>query len=123
MPLFAWLKSRFARRPAITDQEIQVTIDDTGVTCRRPSGMVESVSWNDLQKVSVRTTDSGPFAVDAYFVLYGSRSGCVIPQSTPQSGELLERLQALHDFDNNAVMLAMGSTDNHEFVCWERAPQ
>ena len=34
--------------------------------------------------------------------------------------ELLSRLQQLPGFDNEAVIKAMGSTNNAKFLCWKR---
>ena len=118
MSFLDWLKSRFTTRSG--GQKVRLSIDDSGVTCHRSSGMVETIRWDDLKKVTIRTSDAGPFAVDAFYVLHGSKGGCVVPQSAAQSGELLERLQQLPDFDNNAVVSAMGSTESNEFLCWER---
>ena len=56
-----------------------VTFDDMGVRCVRRSGLVESVRWDDLRIVFIRTTDQGPFVDDMFWVLGGSSGGCVIP--------------------------------------------
>lgn len=42
-----------------------------------------------------------------------------LPSETSAS-QLLERLQQLDGFNNEAVIDSMGSTDNNEFICWER---
>jgi hypothetical protein len=98
-----------------------IHIDDRGVRRDLPSGKVEQVTWDDLREVAVVTTADGPFAEDVFFVLVGrDDSGCIIPQSAPESTPLLERLQRLHGFDNEAFIRAMGSTENATFVCWRR---
>ena len=118
MDFLRWLKSLSDRPPS--EDDWQVTFDDNGVTCKRSTGLVESVSWNDLQKVSIVTTDDGPFAEDVFYVLYSADAGCVVPQGAPNSSDLLERLQELSGFDSEAVVQAMGCASNNEFVCWER---
>jgi hypothetical protein len=56
-----------------------------------------------------------------FFVLAGrGGSGCIIPQSAPESTPLLERLQRLPGFDNEAFIRAMSSTEDATFVCWRR---
>src|SRR5262249_62063099 len=92
---------------------------------RNPGGgKVERAAWADREGVCVLTTADGPFAEDVYFVLAGKgTSGCVVPQSAPESGQLLERLQRLPGFDNEAFIRAMSSTDDARFVCWRRAVQ
>ena len=68
------------------------------------------------------TTADGPFAEDMFFVLAGrDGSGCVVPQSASESGQLLERLQRLPGFDNEAFIRAMGSSEDARFVCWRRS--
>jgi len=48
------------------------------------------------------------------------KSGCLVPQSSEGFGNLLERLQKLPDFDNEAVVKAMGSTSIAKSLCWKR---
>jgi hypothetical protein len=98
-----------------------IHIDDHGVRRELADGKVEQVAWDDLREVAVLTTGDGPFAEDVFFVLAGQGgTGCVIPQSTPESSQLLEQLQRLPGFDNEAFIRAMGSTTDATFVCWRR---
>lgn len=97
-----------------------VRVSDAGVVCERPDGKVEQVAWAVLQKVEVVTTDDGPFAPDVFWVLHGAAGGCAVPQGATGESELLQRLQALPGFDNDAVIDAMASTSNRRFVCWRR---
>jgi hypothetical protein len=50
-------------------------------------------------------------------VLFG---GCRSRQGATGDDQLLERLQALPGFDNNAVIAAMSSASNRRFLCRER---
>jgi hypothetical protein len=69
----------------------------------------------------VETTDEGPFAPDVFWILVGTAaSGCVIPQGATGDAILLERLQKLPGFDNDAFIRAMRSTSNEKFLCWKR---
>jgi len=100
----------------------RVTFDDEKVVRTLPNGKVESVRWCDLQRVEIWTTSAGPAVDDVFFMLHGKdRSGCAIPQSALGADVLLRRLQELPGFDNEAVIRAMGSTSDAEFVCWKRA--
>jgi hypothetical protein len=76
----------------------------------------------DLEEVGIVTTDEGPFKEDVFFLLLAAdrKSGCVVPQSCDGAKELLERLQKLSDFDNQAVIDAMCSMSNARFLCWKR---
>jgi hypothetical protein len=53
-------------------------------------------------------------------VLHGRDGGCAVPQGATGDRLLLERLQALPGFDNNAVIEAMSSTSRRRFLCWQR---
>jgi len=98
-----------------------IQIDDTGVRRELAGGRIESVNWADLLEVSIVTTSDGPFAEDVFFVLEGpSGCGCAVPRTAAESSVLLERLQRLPGFDNQAVIRAMTSTDENKFVCWRR---
>jgi hypothetical protein len=98
-----------------------VELSDSGVTCSRPDNTVESVAWDDLQSVEVVNTDEGPFAPDVFWVLHGSHGGCAIPQGATGERQLLERLQELPGFDNEALITAMGVTTNQRTLCWQRS--
>lgn len=97
-----------------------VAFDDERVTRTLPDGRTESVRWDDLTAVVVETTDQGPFVDDVVWILAGTDSGCLVPSETPGMGALLERLARLPGFDNEAVIAAMGSTENAVFPCWRR---
>jgi hypothetical protein len=99
-----------------------VAFDDSGVVRTRANGERESVRWDDLQEVSIVTTDEGPFSDDVFWLLVGTAGGCAVPSESAGMGELLPRLQALPGFDNEAVIQAMGSVEHARFVCWRRTP-
>jgi hypothetical protein len=100
-----------------------VHLSDTEVRCDRPNGSVERVAWDDLQAVIIHTTADGPALPDVFWILVGTSadSGCVIPQGATGDAALLERLQKLPDFDNEAFIRSMTSTDDQEFLCWKRS--
>jgi hypothetical protein len=104
------------------EQVPATTIDDRGVRRILGSGKIEAVEWKDLVEVQIVTTDEGPFVDDVFYLLIGAHdTGCVVPQEDPQSAALLERLQALPDFDNGKVIEAMTCVENARFVCWKKA--
>jgi hypothetical protein len=114
-----WLNSLANRR--LGRPKAVATFDDQGITCRWPDGSVQGVTWDELRTVEIRTTDEGPFVEDVYLVLNGGDDGCVIPQEAEGFGELLQRLQGLPGFDNEAGISAMRCTDNAVFPRWRRA--
>jgi hypothetical protein len=100
----------------------RVVITETSVVYTRSNGTVESVRHDDLREVVILTTDEGPFSEDVFFVLFGTdkTSGCCVAQGAEGCDKLLEHLQKLPGFDNEAVIKAMGSTSNGKFLCWKK---
>jgi hypothetical protein len=124
MGLFDFFRRRAVTTPRITTtappaHRSTVSFDDESVVCRRPGGLVERVRWSDLQIVFIETTDAGPFVDDVFWVLGGNVSGCVVPSESDGMSTLLERLQRLPGFDNNAVIEAMSCAENRRFICWK----
>ena len=102
-----------------------VRLSDDAVCCERPDGQTERIAWDDLRRVEIVTTDEGPFLEDVFWVLTAADGGCLtIPQGAggDNTAALLERLgPRLPGFDHEAVIRAMGSTENARFLCWQRA--
>jgi hypothetical protein len=97
-----------------------VTFDDIAITRTLPDGKTETVRWDDLQEIGIITTEEGPFNEDVYWMLAGSKGGCAVSGGAQGIKALLARLQKLPNFDNEAVIKAMGSTTNNKFRCWKR---
>lgn len=98
---------------------IQMT--ESEVSCHRPDGIVETVRWDDLERIDVLTNSDGPFAPDCFWLLIGpEKTGCCIPQGATGDAELLSRMQQLPGFNNQVFIEAMGSTQEAIFTCWEK---
>ncbi len=95
-----------------------VAFDERQVIRTMADGQTESVRWDELQEIAIVTTDQGPFVDDVFWVLKGKTGGCVVPSEADGMTALLPRLQQLPGFDDEAVIAAMGSTNNATFVCW-----
>ena len=103
-----------------TEASSQVELTDDGVTYHPGAGGSRTILWDNLRAVLLQTTDEGPFVEDVWWILSDDDGDCVIPQGANGETELLLRLQQLPGFDNDAVIAAMGSVDNKQFVCWQR---
>jgi len=122
--VFSWLKSLFGTRESRTPHVHGIEWDDNGITRALPDGRSEGVTWANLVRVSVLTTDEGPFVEDVFFVLESADGkGCVVPQEADHDSRLLEFLQKLPGFDNEQLVRAMTSVENARFLCWERTHQ
>ena len=104
----------------IPENLFTVRLSEQGVACERPDGKIDQVAWDDLERVEILTTADGPFAAGAFWVLIGSKSGCVIPWGATGDQDLLDELQALPDFDHLALVFATPTTEERRILCWER---
>ena len=98
----------------------RVIVDDDGITRARRDGLVEYVAWDALSRVDIATTSEGPWVDDVFWLLFAGDHGCVVPSEADGMSELLLRLQQLPGFDNDAVIRAMGCTDDELFPVWSR---
>ncbi|MGH3761813.1 hypothetical protein [Actinophytocola sp.] len=98
-----------------------ITVDDDGVRRLLADGTMESVTWTDLSEVAIRTTPEGPWKEDVFFLLVrAGGGGCAVPAGDPSADELMNRLQSLPGFDNEAFIEAMTTMDDGFFVVWQR---
>jgi hypothetical protein len=91
--------------------------------CIEDEGKEIEIKYTDLARVTIETTDQGPWIPDCFWVMK-TESGreVVIESGTPDAMVLLGAFQkALPGFDNGAVIKAMASTDYNSFLAWERA--
>jgi hypothetical protein len=98
----------------------RVEVGEAGVTVVGAAG-VDSVTWVEVTAVILLTTNTGPFEDDMHWRLHRS-NGTVLTVGSETAGIdlLLERLQRLPGFDNEAVVAASASTENAVFPCWSR---
>jgi hypothetical protein len=86
-----------------------VTFDDEGVVVDVGRKKRESVLWAELMVVAITIEDG--FLPLPYWILFGcpGRGGCMYPINAVGAREMLHELQTrLPDFDNRAVIKAMG---------------
>ncbi len=118
--MFGYIKTKLQAWGQAPKAREQVTFDDEGVTRTRRDGLIEHVGWDELLSVDIATTNEGPWFDDVFWLLSAGDHGCVVPSEAEGMGELLTRLQELPGFDDEAVIRAMGCTDNELFPVWSR---
>ena len=113
MNLLRWFRSKFEMAPI--NRVLAVDCHDDVFALRWAGGATESVNVDDIQRVAVRTTDQGPFDEDVFFMLEANNNTFLIPQGAEGTTQLLERLQQLPGFDNEALINSMCCMDNKVF--------
>jgi hypothetical protein len=99
-----------------------VDIIDDLIRAVDPSGETRSVALDDLSGVMVETNDSGPLGADVWWLLFGAddQLACAFPQGAVGEKEAVDKLLGLPGFDQEAMIMAMGSTGNAVFPVWRR---
>lgn len=102
-------------------QPSRLRVGPSDVALIGPAGAVAAIRWDELGAVVIETNDTGPSGDDVIWHLFAADAArrLTVPQAMEGSRELLRALQRLPDFDNAAVLAAMGSTGLDSFLCWE----
>ncbi|WP_441619064.1 hypothetical protein [Cupriavidus sp. RAF12] len=131
-----WLRNRFfnagggtpAARRVDPNVPFVINMFDDHVVVHRPDGQREEISWDALERVVVRVSDRAPWAGTAWLILAGdaaSQQGCVVPLDAANHDSLVERLQALPDFNqqklDNAMRDAAAGRSRSDAILWKRA--
>lgn len=124
----SWFSKLFGRavppqpsRAADPEAAVRAVCDDETITVRHPGGRVETIAWSALARVTIATTDAGPFVTDLFWLLEDSKGHrSTLPMGAAGEKEFLKAMQRrLEGFDNMTVVEAMGSTEVARFVVWE----
>jgi hypothetical protein len=87
--------------------------DSVGLTV----GAGDRLPWRDVLEVRVETNDAGPYDEDFFLVVIArGRPPLRIPSTLVH--RVLDRIQQLPGFDNDALIKAASSTEKATFMCW-----
>jgi hypothetical protein len=131
LPLWMWFVltavTVFMRLLARLDAPVEeLTVTEEGLTRRLASPMrpptVETVRWDALARVEVRTRETGPRRREPLFLLFGGDGGGVAV-----AGPLAERhglvallRQRLPGFREQALADALATAQRSTFTLWEK---
>jgi hypothetical protein len=98
------------------EKSVIVHFDDEKISSTYPDGIVEVISWKDLELIEVHTSDTGPFGADVWFVLTSESSSCSFPVGATGYVEATDHLAQFPGFE----LKGMDSTENAKYICWAR---
>ncbi|HEX5725013.1 MAG TPA: hypothetical protein VFX98_06080 [Longimicrobiaceae bacterium] len=98
------------------EESVVITVEGDRFTIAYPNGRTESGALSSVTDVAIETNDTGPFGSDVIWHLNVDGRLVSYAQGATGEGALLEALQRLPGFDNEAVIEAMGCTDNALFI-------
>ena len=103
------------------ERKYQVTLAHPLFSVSNPSGELFEASLNCLEKIEIITTDAGPWAADVWYVFSFSSGTISFPQGATGDKAAVDYLLSLPDFNELQFILAMSSSDNARFLCWQKA--
>jgi hypothetical protein len=92
-------------------------LDEQGVRRIAADGTEASLAWADLREVRIVTQPAKSLSEGVRFELRSGAATLSIPRPEATQG-FIDRLQELPGFDTEALIEAIGSTAEAEFVCW-----
>lgn len=102
--------------------ETTVSFESTtdGLLCRDSENGVKQIRWDDLVRVTIITTDQGPFQEDVFFWFETADGGIVVPHEEELRLKLVQLVEDKFGGMNFEEMInAMACTDNARFVIWK----
>jgi hypothetical protein len=104
-------------KPRLTEN---ILINDEELARELSDGTVERVRWQDLTRVTIVTTDQGPWFEDVFFVFEADSAGIVISHEWVERVKIFDWLKKkLSGVDFGQVIQAMACTDNATFLLWD----
>jgi hypothetical protein len=98
---------------------VMLEVDDAGIR-RKVGEELSELRWDELARIQIITTDQGPFVDDVFWLFFSADgSSCIVP-SQELEGRHLAHLERFQGLDYEAMIRAMGSTDNASFLVWSR---
>ncbi|MBX3576784.1 MAG: hypothetical protein KF723_06215 [Rhizobiaceae bacterium] len=100
-----------------------IAVEGERVTVTDSAGQTAALLLAELTAVAIETKDTGPFAADLWWLMFGPGLALAVafPQDADGANAVVDRLMALPGFDHEAMIGAMGSTDNAFFPLWKRS--
>lgn len=98
----------------------RVSFDDKELRRIVGGKIKKKIRWDNLNEISIQTTDEGPYNVDIFwlFIEKDRKTVCTIPNNAKDFSDLLNHIQSFPGFNNELVLQAMSSVSNANFKVW-----
>lgn len=119
--MFQFIQSLLRWHPAPTDKgEVILTNETIGVR-NTTSGEIIEMRWDEISRITIVTTDQGPFVEDVFFVFEGKGPAMIVSHEDAVRLKLNDALdQHLIGIDYEQAIEAMTCTENNSFIIFER---
>ena len=121
--LRSWIERHEERRleQLHPERHVHVSTNEHGIGVDHPNGQHQAVSWSEATRVFIETNDSGPLGMDWWWIVESPETLCEFPDGSRGEKEARAAFTAhLKGLDWDAVIDAVGCTENARFVCWEK---
>ncbi|MBA3661042.1 MAG: hypothetical protein H0W64_04920 [Gammaproteobacteria bacterium] len=80
----------------------------------------KTYAWSEFQQFVIETNDRGPFEEDVFLILQTNTDKIIIPQSKVASDKAEKLFQHFPNFNFDILTQAMSSSQNQQFICWNK---
>ena len=105
-------------KPIVVKADESLELCGNVILCKQD--VCNEFNLNDLQKLSILTTDQGPVSDDVAMALFINDAIIVLPSEHSCYREFYDSLSERTDYDYGKVIEAMSCAENAEFIVWEK---
>lgn len=110
---------RWEPKPA---EHVEILLSDESIGVRNlAQNATTELRWNEIDRITIVTTDQGPFFEDVFFAFEGRGIAIIVTHEDAVRLDLYEAIVAhLTGIDHEQAIAAMKCTDNNSFIMFER---
>ena len=122
MGIFDWFRP--GRTTLHPEAQWKVFLSEDAISSEDQKGNSRKVAKDCLSSIAIETNDSGPWGADVWWLMFDKdgKLACAFPQGATGEEDAIKYLMGLNGFDHDAMISAMGCTDNKVFPVWKRQP-
>jgi hypothetical protein len=119
--LLLYLKSKVSKSvPYLVERQWIIKSEENRIKSIDYDKKEVVVPLNEIHSINIATNDRGPIETDVWWQIRHASGYLLIPGGSTGENDMLRMLGTLNGFDHNAVIEAMGSTQNKIFRIYSR---